>query len=45
MVNGSSSVWIMYDLESFHGQPGQNGSRNYAYLDGHVDGILVPPDS
>jgi len=45
LVSGSSSVWIMYDLESFHGSPGENGSRNYAYLDGHVDGILVPPDT
>jgi prepilin-type N-terminal cleavage/methylation domain-containing protein/prepilin-type processing-associated H-X9-DG protein len=45
VVAGSSSVWIMYDFESFHGSPGENGSRNYAYLDGHVDGILVPPDS
>ncbi len=42
LANGSSSVWIMYDLVSFHGPPGENGCRNYAYLDGHVDGILVP---
>jgi prepilin-type N-terminal cleavage/methylation domain-containing protein/prepilin-type processing-associated H-X9-DG protein len=39
---GSATVWIVFDFESFHGPPAQNGSQNYAYLDGHVDGIVVP---
>jgi type II secretory pathway pseudopilin PulG len=33
----SATVWIGYDFESFHGTPGQNGSRCYVYLDGHAD--------
>jgi prepilin-type N-terminal cleavage/methylation domain-containing protein/prepilin-type processing-associated H-X9-DG protein len=39
---GSSSVWVIYDFQAFHGPPGENGSRNYAYLDGHVDAVVVP---
>jgi prepilin-type N-terminal cleavage/methylation domain-containing protein/prepilin-type processing-associated H-X9-DG protein len=39
---GSASVWVVYDFDSFHGSPGENGSRNYAYLDGHVDAVIVP---
>jgi len=38
---GSGEVWVVYDYESFHGTPGQNGSRNFLYLDGHVDGMIV----
>jgi prepilin-type N-terminal cleavage/methylation domain-containing protein/prepilin-type processing-associated H-X9-DG protein len=38
---GTSEVWIVYDFDSFHGSPGENGSRNYAYLDGHVDAVVV----
>lgn len=40
----SSQVWIVFDFESFHGPEGQDGSRNFAYLDGHVDAIIVAPD-
>lgn len=39
---GSSTVWIVYDFGPFHGPPGQDGARNYAYLDGHVDAVVVP---
>jgi prepilin-type N-terminal cleavage/methylation domain-containing protein/prepilin-type processing-associated H-X9-DG protein len=41
---GSKTVWVVYDRDSFHGSPGEEGSRNFAYLDGHVDGggIIVP---
>jgi prepilin-type N-terminal cleavage/methylation domain-containing protein/prepilin-type processing-associated H-X9-DG protein len=39
---GSTEIWVMYDFEAFHGPPGENGCRNYAYLDGHVDAIVVP---
>ena len=35
---GSKTVWIVFDFDSFHGSPGDEGSRNFAYLDGHVDG-------
>lgn len=37
----SSDVWVLYDFESFHGLPGANGSRNFLYLDGHVDALIV----
>jgi prepilin-type processing-associated H-X9-DG protein len=39
---GSTEIWVMYDFEAFHGPPGENGCRNYAYLDGHVDAVVVP---
>lgn len=39
---GSSSVWIVFDFGSFHGSPGETTARNYAYLDGHVDALVVP---
>ncbi len=38
---GSGEVWIVYDFESFHGSPGSDGSRNFLYLDGHVDALVV----
>jgi prepilin-type N-terminal cleavage/methylation domain-containing protein/prepilin-type processing-associated H-X9-DG protein len=41
MVNGSGTVWVVFDYAAFHGPPAENGSQNYAYLDGHVDGIIV----
>lgn len=37
----SSVVWIVYDFESFHGPDGNDGSRNFLYLDGHVDALIV----
>jgi prepilin-type N-terminal cleavage/methylation domain-containing protein/prepilin-type processing-associated H-X9-DG protein len=39
---GSSQIWVVYDFEAFHGPAGENGCRNYAYLDGHVDAVVVP---
>jgi prepilin-type N-terminal cleavage/methylation domain-containing protein len=33
----SATVWIAYDFESFHGSPGDNGSRCFIYMDGHAD--------
>jgi prepilin-type N-terminal cleavage/methylation domain-containing protein/prepilin-type processing-associated H-X9-DG protein len=39
--HSSSRVWIIYDFEPFHGPEGEDGSRNFAYLDGHVDAIIV----
>jgi prepilin-type N-terminal cleavage/methylation domain-containing protein/prepilin-type processing-associated H-X9-DG protein len=38
---GSSDILIVYDYKPFHGPPGEDGSRNYAYLDGHVDAVIV----
>ena len=32
----SSDVWLLYDYDTFHGDPKQMGSRNYLCLDGHV---------
>ena len=40
-MKGSSEIWIVYDFGSFHGPPAQNGARNFAYLDGHVDAVIV----
>lgn len=31
------STWILFDFEDFHGPPGEIGSRNALYADGHVD--------
>jgi prepilin-type N-terminal cleavage/methylation domain-containing protein/prepilin-type processing-associated H-X9-DG protein len=40
----SSRVWIVYDFEPFHGPEGEDGSRNFLYLDGHVDALIVADD-
>jgi prepilin-type N-terminal cleavage/methylation domain-containing protein/prepilin-type processing-associated H-X9-DG protein len=40
----SSRVWIVYDFEPFHGPEGEDGSRNFLYLDGHVDSLVVADD-
>jgi len=37
----SSQAWIVYDFGTFHGSPGEDGARNYVYLDGHVDAIIL----
>ncbi|QDV75818.1 putative major pilin subunit [Botrimarina mediterranea] len=37
----STQVWIVYDYESVHGPKGQDGSRNFLYLDGHVDAMVL----
>ncbi|MBX3424758.1 MAG: DUF1559 domain-containing protein [Pirellulales bacterium] len=42
VTGGSGTVWIVYDFAAFHGPPGEDGARNYAYLDGHVDAVVVP---
>ncbi len=33
----STTVWISYDYESFHGPEGDDGSRCFVYADGHAD--------
>ena len=40
-TRGSGELWIVYDFESFHGSPGDHGARNFLYLDGHVDALIV----
>ena len=40
-TRGSGEVWVVYDYESFHGSPGSDGARNFLYLDGHVDALIV----
>jgi prepilin-type processing-associated H-X9-DG protein len=40
----SSRVWIVFDFDPFHGPKGEDGSRNFLYLDGHVDGLIVADD-
>jgi prepilin-type N-terminal cleavage/methylation domain-containing protein len=37
----SSGVYIVYDFQDFHGSAGENGARNYLYLDDHVDALFV----
>lgn len=37
----STRVWIVYDYEPVHGPKGEDGSRNFLYLDGHVDAIVL----
>jgi prepilin-type N-terminal cleavage/methylation domain-containing protein/prepilin-type processing-associated H-X9-DG protein len=37
----SSRVWVVFDFQPFHGSPGDDGSRNFVYLDGHVDALIV----
>ena len=38
---GSGEVWVVYDFNAFHGSKGENGARNFVYLDGHVDALVV----
>jgi len=40
-TRGTGEVWVIYDFESFHGSPGTSGARNFLYLDGHVDALVV----
>jgi prepilin-type N-terminal cleavage/methylation domain-containing protein/prepilin-type processing-associated H-X9-DG protein len=43
-VRSSSRVWIVNDFDTFHGPAGRDGSRNFLYLDGHVDALIVAGD-
>ena len=40
-TRSSGQIWIVFDYDTFHGPRGENGSRNYVYLDGHVDALIV----
>jgi prepilin-type N-terminal cleavage/methylation domain-containing protein len=33
----STTVWISYDFEAFHGTKGEDGSRCFVFADGHAD--------
>jgi len=35
-VRSSSDIMLGYDLDAFHGEAGQPGSRNYVFMDGHA---------
>lgn len=37
----STRVFIVYDYQPFHGSKGEDGGRNFLYLDGHVDALIV----
>lgn len=37
----SGRVFIVYDYQAFHGSKGDDGAKNWLYLDGHVDARLV----
>jgi prepilin-type N-terminal cleavage/methylation domain-containing protein/prepilin-type processing-associated H-X9-DG protein len=37
----SARLWIVNDFDPFHGPKGEDGSRNFLYLDGHVDALIV----
>lgn len=37
----STRVFIVYDYQAFHGSKGDDGAKNWLYLDGHVDALLV----
>lgn len=36
---GSTSVFIFFDAGNFHGEEGNPGARNFAFLDGHVSSM------
>jgi len=38
---GSTNIIVVYDFRPFHGSPGDDGAMNFAYLDGHVDAVIV----
>jgi prepilin-type N-terminal cleavage/methylation domain-containing protein/prepilin-type processing-associated H-X9-DG protein len=41
----STRAFIVYDYNAFHGPAGEDGGRNYLYLDGHVDAVVVADES
>lgn len=38
---GSGTVLVVFDYRPFHGEPAEEGSMNFCYLDGHVDAVIV----
>lgn len=41
---GSQNVFLAYDYSYFHGAKAAAGSRNFVFLDGHVDSMRTPHD-
>jgi prepilin-type N-terminal cleavage/methylation domain-containing protein/prepilin-type processing-associated H-X9-DG protein len=37
----STLIWIVNDFGPFHDPKGEAGARNFLYLDGHVDALIV----
>ena len=37
----STRLYIVNDYQPFHGSKGDDGARNFLYLDGHVDALIV----
>jgi prepilin-type N-terminal cleavage/methylation domain-containing protein/prepilin-type processing-associated H-X9-DG protein len=37
----STRVWVVNEFQPFHGGEGEDGSKNFLYLDGHVDALIV----
>jgi prepilin-type N-terminal cleavage/methylation domain-containing protein/prepilin-type processing-associated H-X9-DG protein len=37
----STRAFIVNDFDPFHGSKGEDGARNFLYLDGHVDALIV----
>jgi len=37
----SPRVWIVNDFDPVHGPEGEDGSRNFLYMDGHVDALVL----
>jgi prepilin-type processing-associated H-X9-DG protein len=33
---GTGTVWMLYDFDTFHGPAFSGASRDFLYLDGHV---------
>ena len=38
-TRSASEYWIVHDFDNFHGPEGDEGSYNYLYADGHVEGL------
>jgi prepilin-type N-terminal cleavage/methylation domain-containing protein/prepilin-type processing-associated H-X9-DG protein len=38
--NGASKTAILWDFDCFHGTAGDDGSRNYFFMDGHADDTI-----
>ena len=38
-TRSESEYWIVHDFDNFHGPEGAEGSYNYLYADGHVEGL------
>ncbi len=44
LSGGRTYMPVLFDMDSFHGEPGSDASRNFLYPDGRVAGYLGFPD-